>query len=164
MKKECIMSKRVMLLAAGMLAAVVAQARHPTLTRIATPGDPTFDLVVSYWQGSPDTGTKANIENAISNLTDAVYEMTEGMFLRLHDFSGKGNLVSFCHSRCLARTLFFYAFSGITGTYPAYNLRTCVSSFYSKPSSYGEIKQKKDMQVVSVHTGALLYCISVWVA
>ena len=39
--------KRIVLFAMGVLMAAVAQARHPQFTRLATPGDPTFDIVIS---------------------------------------------------------------------------------------------------------------------
>ena len=41
------------------------QARHPTLTRIATPGDPTFDIVIYYWQKNPDDEIKGKVGRII---------------------------------------------------------------------------------------------------
>ena len=73
------MKMKVVLFLIGMLmVAGVAQARHPKYTRQATAGDPTFDLVVSHY-GNPDKLTRDKIENSFSNMTDAVYEMTEGI-------------------------------------------------------------------------------------
>ena len=81
--------KKPMLLMAGLVMAGVAQARHPDLTRRATPGDRTFDLVVSYW-GEPDgdydgntqdprnPSTQDKIENIIGYMADVVYETAEG--------------------------------------------------------------------------------------
>jgi len=37
------MKKRAMLLMAGLIITIVAEARHPQFTRLATPSDPTFD-------------------------------------------------------------------------------------------------------------------------
>jgi len=67
-----------MLFTVLVLAIGVVQARHPTYTRKATPGDRTFDLVISYWKDNPDAENKRKVENVISNFCDAVFEATEG--------------------------------------------------------------------------------------
>ena len=83
--------KRAVFLAVGLLA-VAVQARHPTLTRIATPGDPTFDIVISYWstpdgdndgktQDPENPSTQDKIERIIQHFADCVYERTEGIHL-----------------------------------------------------------------------------------
>ena len=51
-KKENEM-KRIMMCMIVLLMVTDAQARHRTQTRKATPGDPTFDIVISYWE-DPD--------------------------------------------------------------------------------------------------------------
>ena len=83
------MKTRTMLLMVSVLLAVTVQARHPTLTRLATPGNPTFDLVISY-EGNPDgdndgktqdagnPSTQDKIEQIIQYFADCVYESTEG--------------------------------------------------------------------------------------
>ena len=38
------MKKKAVLFLIGMLTVVMAQARHPQFTRLATPGDPTFEM------------------------------------------------------------------------------------------------------------------------
>ena len=40
--------KRVVMCVVGMLVAMGTQARHPQFTRLATPSDPTFDIVIAY--------------------------------------------------------------------------------------------------------------------
>ena len=57
--------KKAVLLTIGMLVAMGTQARHPTLTRIATPGDPTFDIVIYYWQKNPDDEIKGKVGRII---------------------------------------------------------------------------------------------------
>ena len=84
------MKARNVLMMVGVLMAVAVQARHPTLTRIATPGDPTFDIVISYWstpdgdndgktQDPENPSTQDKIERIIQHFADCVYESTEGV-------------------------------------------------------------------------------------
>ena len=72
------MKTRIVLCVIGMLMVVAVQARHPQFTRLATPSDPTFDIVISCWR-NPDETDRSKMENIISNLTDVVYECTEGV-------------------------------------------------------------------------------------
>ena len=71
------MRKSIVLLVMGMLVAFSTQARNKQYTRKATPEDPTFDLVISYWD-TPDADKKVKIEAIIRYAADALYEATEG--------------------------------------------------------------------------------------
>jgi len=62
-----------------MLVAIGTQARHPQFTRLATPGDPTFDIVISYWRKNPDDEIKGKVGLIITNFAHCVYESTEGV-------------------------------------------------------------------------------------
>ena len=83
------MKPRTMPVLAGVLMAVAVQARNKQYTRLATPGDPTFDIVVSYWdepegdnngdtQDPVNPSTQDKIEKIIQYFADGVYESTEG--------------------------------------------------------------------------------------
>ena len=83
------MKTRTMPVLAGVLMAVAVQARNKQYTRLATPGDPTFDIVISYWDepdgdNDGDTQDPVNpsaqdkIEKIIHYFADGIYEVTEG--------------------------------------------------------------------------------------
>ena len=87
--------KKTMLMTVGILTVSVMQARHPDLTRKATSGDRTFDLVISYWD-DPDAGIKAKIEEVLGYFADGIFEATEGVhrLKKIHIYSSQG--VGFC--------------------------------------------------------------------
>ena len=85
------MKTRAMSCVIGLLAVTMVQARNKQYTRLATSGDPTFDLVISYWEdpdgdNDGDTQDPVNpsaqdkIENIIGYMADAVYETAEGTY------------------------------------------------------------------------------------